>query len=55
MEKVIKIMKCFSCKHYKKGTCVAFPDGIPEDVMLDKDRDKKECRNGIKYQNIIKK
>ena len=27
---------CDSCKHFKrtKGTCVAFPGGIPKDIML---------------------
>ena len=52
---MIKIMVCFFCKHYKKGVCAAFPEGIPEDVLFDEERDKKECGNGIKYQNIIKK
>jgi len=41
---MIKIPRCFNCRHFQKRTqeqnvppvytCHAFPDGIPDDVML---------------------
>ena len=51
---MIKIMRCFTCKHYKMGACPAYPEGIPEDILFDETRNDKVCENGVEYQNIVK-
>jgi hypothetical protein len=33
---------CFNCKHWKKYDrgCTAFPDGIPDEVLIENEHDK---------------
>ena len=43
---------CFDCAHFRgaqkgKMVCLAFPDGIPEDVLWEPV--EKECNNGMKF------
>ena len=47
---MIKIPVCFFCRHYNNGACLAYPEGIPEEVLFSKKMDEKECGNDVKYQ-----
>ena len=45
---------CVSCKNYfpRKGTCRAFPKGVPEDIQLEggDHRQPREGDHGIQYE-----
>jgi len=49
-----KNLICFHCKHYKKiaGGCDAFPDGIPDEILLSNKHDKplQEQKNTIIFE-----
>lgn len=47
---MIKLYACLSCEHYSKMVCPAYPEGIPNEIMINKNQDEKECGNGVKYQ-----
>ena len=53
---MVRIPACVRCVHLSaegKGTCDAYPDGIPEDYVegtIDIE-EIEECANGIKYEN----
>ena len=44
--------QCIRCKNYRRdGTCKAFPEGIPEEILLNKKDHRKpiEGDNGIQF------
>lgn len=45
---------CFNCKHYTLVGCVAFPDGIPDEILLENKHDKPlpEQDNELVYEPI---
>lgn len=47
---MIKLAVCLSCEHCGNLSCPAYPEGIPDEVLLNKKMDEKECGNGVKYQ-----
>lgn len=49
----MRLPKCMVCKHFidddnELPTCIAFPKGIPKEIMAEDD--EKECNNGIKFE-----
>ena len=49
---MIKLFTCLLCEHCEKLSCPAYPEGIPDEVLMNKKRDEQECGNGVKYQGI---
>lgn len=61
---ISSINSCAYCIHLKekkkdgwKTCCDAFPDGIPHNLLFEKDNvtTLKECANGIKYKPNVEK
>lgn len=57
MIKMICIIDCINCVHNRKelikgwiDCCDAFPEGRSLDFQYDKVKEKKECNNGIGYE-----
>ena len=54
----IPLAQCFWCRNWMRGTyplsCTAFPDGIPEDIIMGKfdHREPHEGDNGIQFEPI---
>jgi len=49
---------CVNCKHFRgANTCEAFPDGIPEKILIGKNNHDKPVRgdHGIQFEPIDKK
>ena len=40
--------RCFECKNYVSGTfCLAFPDGIPKEILLAKNNHSKPLKRQV--------
>lgn len=52
---MITLQQCISCQYYKGGTCKAFPDSIPIDLLTSKVSHKKPYPgdNGIQFKQKI--
>lgn len=57
---MLKVILCAKCKHFDKAsprlkrTCVAFPDGIPKEILMG-DFDHQEPHpldNGITFEDV---
>lgn len=55
----IALMNCMFCKHFdlsekEYNKCLAFPDGIPEEIMIGKFDHRKKYKgdNGIRFEPI---
>jgi hypothetical protein len=53
---MIPFVICFNCKNYlKKATCKAFPNGIPEEILLGRNDHSKplpDQKNTIVFEKI---
>lgn len=49
---MIRIPVCFNCKNYDDNTdsCPAYPEGIPGEVLFNKQIDDEECGKGFFYE-----
>lgn len=50
---MIRIPQCLMCIHFNKGKCLAYPEGIPENVFSIL-YNKEICANNVKYTRISK-
>lgn len=57
MEEDMQIYNCLLCKRLEgkddgNFKCPAFPEGIPEEKLIDSEPDnrQKECANGVKFE-----
>lgn len=49
---MIRIPVCCFCKYYSSRRCPAYPNGISDDMLLQKKRDDSDCGNGVKFTKI---
>jgi hypothetical protein len=52
-----KNLICFNCKHWKDvGGCVAFPEGIPDEILISNKHDKPldDQKNKIVFEPVDK-
>lgn len=48
---MIKIPICFGCKNFDRsnGSCPAYPNGIPDNILFDKKRNEEKCGNDVYF------
>lgn len=47
---MIRIPYCLSCTNCRQGMCcVAYPDGIPDEVLHTEKKDGETCKNNISF------
>lgn len=50
LRKYVRIPYCLRCKNVEKGmSCVAYPEGIPKEVLHTEKKDGEICNNGVGF------